>query len=214
LPFPPLPPHQLPDSLIRAATDTVFSQAAYNRVTLWERFWGWVFDLVARAWALLQPLLYVLRKSPLLYWTVITLLAAIVIAVIARAIYLWRQRRLYDAAALAWESSPLRRAGRDPWSAAEELSARGEFTEAAHALYAAILESAAHAGQLRLHPSKTAGDYVRELRNRSSSLFTLFRDFARSYETVIYGIGACDAERYHKLYALAGQAVGRNRANG
>jgi hypothetical protein len=55
---------------------------------------------------------------------------------------------------------------------------------------------------------------VRELRNRSSSIFTLFRDFARSYETVIYGIGACDAERYHKLYALAGQAAGRHRTNG
>ncbi len=192
----------------------MFSQAAYNRVTLWERFWGWVFDLAVRAWALLQPLLYVLRKSPLLYWMVITLLAAVVFAVIARAVYLWRQRRLFEAAALAWESSPLRRAGRDPWSAAEELSARGEFTEAAHALYAAILESTAHAGQIRLHPSKTAGDYVRELRNRSSSLFTLFRDFARSYETVIYGIGVCDAERYHKLHALAGQAAGRNRTNG
>jgi hypothetical protein len=173
-----------------------------------------VFDLAARAWALLQPMLYVLRKSPVLYWTVIALLAAIVLAVIARAVYLWRQRRLFDAAALAWESSPLRRAGRDPWSAAEELSARGEFTEAAHALYAALLESAAHAGQIRLHPSKTAGDYVRELRNRSSSLFTLFREFARSYETVIYGIGVCDAERYHKLHALAGQAVGRKRAYG
>lgn len=213
-PLLPLPSHPLPDSLIRATTDSVFSQAAYNRVSLWELFWGWVFDLARRAWALLDPLLSVLRKSPVLYWTVIVLLAAIAVAVIARAVYLWHQRRLFNAAALAWESSPLRRAGRDPWSAAEELSARGEFTDAAHALYAALLESAAHAGQLRLHPSKTAGDYVRELRNRSSSLFTLFREFARSYETVIYGIGTCDAERYHRLYTLAGQAAGRNRGNG
>lgn len=192
----------------------MFSQAAFNRVTLWEIFWGWVFDLVRRAWALVEPLLYVLRKSPALYWTVIALLAVVVIAVLARAIHLWRQRHLFDAAALAWESSPLGRAGRDPWSAAEELSAKGDFTEAAHALYAAILESAARAGQLRLHPSKTAGDYVRELRGRSSSLFTLFHDFARSYEMVIYGIGTCDAERYHKLHALAGQAVGRNGTHG
>ena len=216
LPLPlPLPlPSPLPDSVIRAAADTVFSQAAYNRVSLWERFWGWVFDLARRVWALADPLLSALRRSPVLYWTVIVLLAIIVLAVVARAVYLWRQRRLFNAAALAWESSPLRRAGRDPWTAAEELSARGEFTDAAHALYAALLESAAQAGQIRLHPSKTAGDYVRELRNRSSSLFTLFRDFARSYETVIYGIGSCDADRYHRLYALAGEAAQRRSGNG
>jgi hypothetical protein len=192
----------------------VFSQSAYNRISLWERFWGWVFDLIARVWALASPLMSVLRRSPVLYWTVIVLLVVVVAAIVARAVYLWRERRLYDAAALAWERSPLRRAGRDPWTAAEELSARGEFTDAAHALYAALLESAAHAGQIRLHPSKTAGDYVRELRNRSSSLFTHFRDFARSYETVIYGIGSCDAERYRRLYALAGEAVQRHQVDG
>jgi hypothetical protein len=208
LPFP------LPDSLITATADTVFSQSAYNRVSLWERFWGWVFDLIRRVWALADPLLSALRRSPVLYWTVIALLAIVVIAVVVRAVYLWRQRRLFNAAALAWESSPLRRAGRDPWTAAEELSARGEFTDAAHALYAALLDRAAQAGQIRLHPSKTAGDYVRELRNRSSSLFTLFRDFARSYETVIYGIGSCDAERYNRLRALAGDAMRGRTASG
>jgi hypothetical protein len=173
-----------------------------------------VFDLIRRVWALVDPLLSALRRSPVLYWTVIVLLAIVVVAVVVRAVYLWRQRRLFNAAALAWESSPLRRAGRDPWAAAEELSARGEFTDAAHALYAALLDRAAQAGQIRLHPSKTAGDYVRELRNRSSSLFTLFRDFARSYETVIYGIGSCDAERYHRLRALAGDAMRGRSASG
>ncbi len=212
--LPPYLPSPLADSLIRAAADSVFSQGAYNRLSVWQRFWGWVFDLLSRAWVLLAPLLGVLRRSPLLYWTVIGLLIALVAAVVARAVYLWRKRRLFDAAALAWESSPLRRAGRDPWSAAEELSARGEFTNAAHALYAAILEHAARAGQVRLHPSKTAGDYVRELRGRSSSLFGSFRDFARSYETVIYGMGTCDEERYHRLHALAGQAAGRARSDG
>ena len=192
----------------------MFSQSDFNRVSIWQLFWGWVFDLLRRAWALLDPLLSVLRRSPLLYWTVIALLALVVVAVVGRAIYLWRQRRLFDAAALAWESSPLRRAGRDPWSAAEELSARGDYTDAAHALYAALLDSAAHAGQIRLHPSKTAGDYVRELRNRSSAIFSLFRDFARSYETVIYGIGTCDAERYRRLYALAGEVVRQPHRNG
>ena len=205
--------HPVPDSVIRATADTVFSQSAYNRFSLWQRFWGWVFDLFRRAWALLDPLLSALRRSPVLYWTVIVLLGLLVLAIVGRAVYLWRQRRLFDAAALAWERSPLRQAGRDPWSAAEELSARGDYTGAAHALYAALLESAAQRGQIRLHPSKTAGDYVRELRNRSSAIFALFRDFARSYETVIYGIGTCDAERYRRLHALAGEVVHQAHAN-
>jgi len=200
--------------VIRATADTVFSQSAYNRVSLWERFWGWVFDVIVRVWALASPLFSALRRSPLLYWSVIALLAGVVVAIIARAVYLWRERRIFDARARAWERSPLSRAGSDPWAAAEELSARGEFTDAAHALYAALLESAAQSGQIRLHPSKTAGDYVRELRNRSSGLFTLFRDFARSYEAVIYGLGSCDAERYHRLHALAGAAVRRHAGNG
>lgn len=207
-------PIQIPDSTIGATVDTVFSQSAFNRFSLWQRFWGWVIEMLVRLWALLDPLLSVLRRSPALYWTVIALLALSLLAIIARAAYLWRERRLFDAAALAWESSPLRRAGRDPWAAAEELAARGDFTDAAHALYAALLESAARSQQIRLHPSKTAGDYVRELRHKSSGLFTLFRDFARSYESVIYGIGVCDAERYQRLYALAGAAVRQPDPNG
>ena len=207
-------PVQLSDSTIRAAADTVFSQSAFNRVSPWQIFWGWVFDLLRRGWALIDPLLSVLRRSPVLYWTVIVILALVVIAIVVRALYLWYQRRLFDAAALAWEKSPLRRAGRDAWTAAEELSARGDYTDAAHALYAALLESAARGGQIRLHPSKTAGDYVRELRNRSSAIFTLFREFARSYETVIYGIGTCDAERYRRLRTLAGEVVLQPRHDG
>jgi len=87
--------------------------------------------------------------------------------------------------------------------AAQDLASSGDYTSAAHALYAAMLESAARQQQIRLHPSKTVGDYVRELRSQSSSLFQRFREFGRSYEVVIYGIGWCDADRYRQLYALA-----------
>lgn len=90
---------------------------------------------------------------------------------------------------------------------AQELAARGEYTEAAHALYRALLEALARRERVRLHPSKTVGDYVRDLRQRSSSLFGRFRDFARSYETVVYGIGVCDRERYERLLALAAPIV-------
>ena len=44
---------------------------------------------------------------------------------------------------------------------------------------------------------------MRELRARSATVFTRFRDFARAYETVVYGTGVCDQERYEKLQRLA-----------
>jgi hypothetical protein len=44
---------------------------------------------------------------------------------------------------------------------------------------------------------------VREVRRRAPPLFAGFRDFARAYEVVIYGIGACNRDRYERLLALA-----------
>lgn len=194
---------QVPDSTIRHTVDAVFRQPEFNRFSLWQKILGWVGEVWSRVAALLDPLFSSLRRSTPLFWTVIVVLAALVVAIIARAVYLWHVRRVEGAAALRRDAAPHLRYGQDPWTAAQDLAARGEFTEAAHALYAALLESAARQQQIRLHPSKTLGDYVRELRVRSSGLFTRFREFARSYEVVIYGIGHCDEARYQRLHALA-----------
>ncbi|MBX6331799.1 MAG: DUF4129 domain-containing protein [Gemmatimonadaceae bacterium] len=194
---------QIPDSTIRSTVDAVFRDPAFRRISLWGKFVDWLGNVLLQLWVLIRPVFGTLRESPTLYWTVIALVALILAAVIARAVYVWYARTQAGAPGLAWERSPLRRLGRDPWQAAQELAAQGNFTDAAHALYAALLEAAARQQQVRLHPSKTVGDYVRELRGRSSALFARFREFARSYETVIYGIGHCDASRYERLYALA-----------
>lgn len=91
----------------------------------------------------------------------------------------------------------------DPWSLAQRLAAEGLFTEAAHALYGALLARVAARVPLRLHPSKTAGDYARDLRVTAPSVFGPFREFARSYEVVIYGLGTCDRARFEGLIDLA-----------
>lgn len=201
--MPPFTPGQLPDSLIRSVTDSVFRQSAYNRYSPWDRFTGWLGEQLARLFASILPFFRAMHRSPVLYWTVIVVLAAVLGALVGRALYLWYLRSTYGARALPWEVAGYRRSGRDPWLVAQELAARGEYTDAAHALYAALLEAAARRREVRLHPSKTVGDYVRELRQRSSASFGRFREFARSYETVIYGIGTCDEERFVRLRALA-----------
>jgi hypothetical protein len=98
----------------------------------------------------------------------------------------------------------------DAWLASQELAARGDYTEAAHAIYRALLEALAARERLRLHPSKTVGDYARELRARSSSALGRFRDFGRSYESVVYGGLPCDRPRFETLRALAAPVVGRD----
>ena len=105
------------------------------------------------------------------------------------------------------------RRARDWWSVAQDLAAHGDYTGAAHALYLALLAAAAHAGSVSLHESKTTGDYLREI-GRKPGEFDLhrFTDFTRSYETVIYGVGSCDAERYSGLNALADAILGRSIA--
>jgi len=101
--------------------------------------------------------------------------------------------------------------GTDWWATAQDLAAHSDYTGAAHALYLALLGSAARRGLVALHESKTTGDYLRELRRRPEAVdLKRFTDFTRSYETVIYGIGTCDPERYTHLSALAAAILGIN----
>ena len=98
----------------------------------------------------------------------------------------------------------------DWWSIADNLAARDDWTEAAHALYMALVTAAARTGALSIHDSKTTGDYLREVRRRSGAFDTTrFAEFTQSYETVIYGAGTCDPERYTTLREIAARILGR-----
>jgi hypothetical protein len=57
--------------------------------------------------------------------------------------------------------------------------------------------------RVRPHPSKTVGDYWRELRMTADPTAPTYRAFAATYESVVYGDGLCDADRFAKLRALA-----------
>ena len=102
--------------------------------------------------------------------------------------------------------------GTDPWQAADELLALGRHEEAAHALYRGVVLSLASAERLRLDPSRTSGDYARELRRRSSSALTPFLAFARRFEVLVYGHVPPDADAVAQLRALAMPFRARSRA--
>lgn len=197
---------QIPDSTIARATHAVFLDAAYHKATVRQRAWSFLGEVVDRLLAWLVSVFGALRRSSPGVWVAIALAAALFLAVLVSIVLEWRARRLDVARAREAERGAHARWD-DPWHASQALASRGDFTEAAHALYAALLESAARREQVRLHPSKTVGDYARELRLRSSSLLERFRAFAGVYEVVVYGLGQCDAARYQRLLELAGPVV-------
>jgi hypothetical protein len=199
----------IPEQRIRSAVDSVFGSAAYNRASLWQRFWEWVGRMFNDFLSWIAPAFFALRRSPPLFWTVLVLITLLTAAVIARWIYLWRARTALRISGTPWDAhGEFSRS--DAWSAAQQLAARGDYTAAAHALYAALLDAGARQNQLKLHPSKTAGDYVREVRRRASPIFPSLRDFARAYDIVIYGLGECDRERYERLLSIARPVVTAN----
>jgi hypothetical protein len=188
----------LPAPAVRDSIAAVFRQPAYDR-SLARSLWSRIAETLAR-WA--AQAFDAFQRSPALTRTVLVLAVLIVLLFCARLAYVAYLERGRGASLGGLGTRGGARRG-DPWEAAQRLAARGEYTEAAHLLYAALLEAVARRERIRLHPSKTVGDYTRELRRQASPLWPPFRDFARVYEVVVYGIGTCDRERWERLDGMA-----------
>jgi hypothetical protein len=191
---------QIPEAAIRDTLAEVFRHAEYARAaqaTIGDRIRNWIMMMVSRLFGEAE-------KHPIIFQTARALVIIIALAIIARSVYLAWQRAKLRAEALAnGAGGPGHEKLGDAWQLAQRYAKEGRYTEAAHALYWHLLELLAKRENIILHPSKTVGDYGRELRNTSSRLFGNYRDFARTYEVVIYGLGICDRERYDRLLALA-----------
>ena len=164
------------------------------RASLFERFFDWLAGLWER---------FSQSVGGVPYGRRIALVLAIVAAllVLARLIFATRLRAEGEG------SDRPRRSARitttEAWREAESLAAKGQFTEAAHALYRATLTLLAANGLVRLHDSKTSGDYARELRHRGSPAYAAFRRFGSRYDRLIYGEGRCDERGWRELVEAA-----------
>ena len=175
---------------IQDSVAAIVRQPAYQRsvrATLLDRLLDWLAALIRRFFSGLSEI-------PNMKWIILGLAILVVLAIAAR---LW----------LGSEAEERRRRARpgavqgsgDPWAEADRVAATGDYTAAAHLLYRGVTERLAAAAQLRLHPSKTSGDYARELRTRGSPAHAEFRRFGRRYDRVLFGTGTCDAETYSAL---------------
>jgi hypothetical protein len=199
----------LTDQAIRDTLEAIVRHQEYDRSfrqTAIERFFAWLGELFG-------PLGRALSGSVALQRLALGLVILLAVAIVARAAMLAHAARVARAA----DRDGGRRRGQgsrlaDPWLEAQRLAALGDHTAAAHAAYAAVLGALARRARIRTHPSKTVGDYARELRRVQSPLAARYREFARLYEVVIYGVGTCDADRWARLQSLAADLVERDRA--
>jgi hypothetical protein len=194
---------QLPATMIQDTVTAVFSDRAYQRLSPLQRFLLWLWDKIA---AFFNQFDMGVAPKPV-FWTVIGLMTLAALILLLR----WDLRRLAGSMLAKRAMASGGDLQTDPWELMRRYAAQGNYTAAAHALYAGLLLAIAGQGELELHESKTIGDYLRELAVRSSALVTRFREFARSYEVVIYGMGSCDRDRYERLLTLADRMVDRGR---
>ena len=187
-----------PANAIQDTVAAIISQRPYQRSvrsTLFDRVLEWIAALIRRLFSQIS-------EVPNAKWVLLTLAIVVVLAIAAR-IFLnseaEERRRRARAGAI--------HGGADPWVDAERLAGSGDFTQAAHLLYRAVTERLAAAELIRLHPSKTSGDYARELRVRGALQHAEFRQFGRRYDRVLFGTGECDAETYASLREQASRII-------
>jgi hypothetical protein len=135
-----------------------------------------------------------------------------VVAVLAIAARIVVAAKVRDAELRFARSRVARGSHIDPLESARALAASGRHVEAAHALYAAVLDRLASRGWIRFHTSKTSGDYARELRLKGLPAHATFRAFATRFDHLIYGLGTCDADQFDDLMRRAGVLFMEQRA--
>nr|WP_255216223.1 DUF4350 domain-containing protein [Pseudenhygromyxa sp. WMMC2535] len=91
---------------------------------------------------------------------------------------------------------------------AEEAAARGEYEEAIHDAYAALLRRLEGDHLIAVDPWKTNGDYIRELRAKPE-LRNELRAVVREVEQIKFGSAAAEGARYASVRAKVLGIVGR-----
>jgi hypothetical protein len=177
---------QLPEQVIRDTVTAVFSNRAYGHPSLLRRIGSWLLNWLAY----LLERLPTRSVSPGAFWTITIVIAVLLVALLLRyALPLGTLRP-----GRGQQAGTSGRAAIDYWELARQSAARGDYTGAAHALYASLLHTIAGGGETssttRRRSAITAAS-SRHVRLRASAGFANLR---AAIETVIYGIGFATAK--------------------
>lgn len=179
---------------VRDTLDAVFRTAPYQPTraeSLWDRVRAW--------WALLRAGTERALEVPAVQWTVLAVVGALLVYAAVRVL----ARAELDTGTHGRRARTGRTAATDAWADAESAAAEGRLHEAAHLTYGAVLDAMARRDLLRRHPSRTLGDYRRELRARGAPVHADFRAFAARYEPFVYGGARADRASFDALRASA-----------
>lgn len=189
---------QVHDTVAAIARQPEFAGSA--RESLMGRFlryvMAWIRDLLARY-----------HGSASARYVVIAAIGLIVLVIVARVV----SSRELDAQARRLRDARRGTAREDLWIAARRAADEGDYAGACHLLYAAVLERLANLHAVRLHPSKTSGDYWRELRRHGFPAVDDFRLFARRFERAVYGSSTPASDDIDKLLMLADRVLSARR---
>jgi len=197
---PPWPPSAVHDTV------AAISRAIEYRRSLRQSFLDRAFLWLAQALERIAELIRHLPSSRAIGLTILGIIVALIVV------------RLVIAATARDEGGARARrrgggaSGEDPFVLADRLAAEGRFEDAAHSLYHGVLLAIARSDRVRLDPSKTSGDYARELRARGSAAYQPFRAFSRRFDVAVFGHGGCDAALIDDLRRLAASFAPRARA--
>jgi hypothetical protein len=186
-------PVPVPAGAIRDTIASIVLERGYQRSvssTLLSRLSEWF-------WSSVDTILDSLRGNRSTSTVIFGVLGVLILLTVLRAVMVAHARR---------QAALERRAkitAAELLAEATGLAAQSLFVEAAHRLYAAVITRLEELRRVRQHPAKTLGDYWRELRNTTDPFTSPYATFARIYENVLYGDGACDATRYASLLAAA-----------
>jgi hypothetical protein len=133
--------------------------------------------------------------------TTVIVVVLVIVAVIAARVALTARLEGNEFTRRTRRGAQVTRA--DAWAEAERLATMGDYTGAAHALYQAVLRRLAGTERIRLHVSKTSGEYSRELRRRRSPAAAAFQQFGRRFDRVMFGVGACSPEEFEAMFREA-----------
>ena len=184
LPQAPIAASAVRDTIARIVTERGYQRSVSS--TLFSRAFDWVNRVI-------RDLFAQVSQNRGTYAVLLTGLGLLVLLLLARAVLLARARRLVDEQRSSIVSAA------ELLTQARALAIQGAYFDGAHALYAALIARLEELRRVRRHPSKTIGDYWRELRSATDPLAPTFLAFAREYEVILYGDGLCDADRYARL---------------
>jgi hypothetical protein len=187
------------DTVVAITSDPAF--AVRVGPSLLERILGFVSRHV---WRLISAL----EGTPAARYAALAALAVVALAIVARLVVSMRS----DTAIRRLRTGRAGGGAGDALAEAHRLAAAGDYTAAAHALYAAVLGRVVQGHRIRIDPSMTSGDWVRELRRRGSPLTAPFRTFSRRWDRIIFGTGQCTPQQYEALLADAMPMLGQQAA--